>query len=157
MATPINQLNAVSTVKSGQQIAVYDPDNGDTRKASITQVEDYMQSNLDFSDTNAQQQFVTQIEAVVAGFSVQVNNNSNNTFLILTGTGTLATGTIILPAQSVLTDGQEILISSIPAVTTLTVDNNGSLTIIGEPSALAAESFFRMRYDVTTNIWYRVG
>lgn len=152
----INQLTAVDSVASGDQLPIYQAQNSDARKASINKVQEYMQANLDFA-VDAVIKSTTQTEQVLAGFSLQVTSGDDNIFLIMVGVGTLATGTIILPFKSNIIDKQEILVFSIPAVTTLTLDENGATAIVGAPSALTANSFFKLRYDITSDVWYRVG
>lgn len=44
--TTINQLSTVSTLAGGDQLAVYNTANGDTRKASMTAVTAYVAANL---------------------------------------------------------------------------------------------------------------
>jgi hypothetical protein len=53
-------------------------------------------------------------------------------------------------------DGQQLLVSCTQAVTTLTVAGNGS-TVNGAPATLAANAFFRLRFDGVFKAWYRVG
>lgn len=42
----INQLSSVSAVTAGDQFPLYSPDNGDARKASMSLIMDYVNSNL---------------------------------------------------------------------------------------------------------------
>lgn len=44
----INQLSSIGEVTSADQIPTYDESNGDTRKMSVLQLQDYMQDNLSF-------------------------------------------------------------------------------------------------------------
>jgi hypothetical protein len=90
------------------------------------------------------------------GFSVQVNNASSSLFLLLTPTGAFAAGTLVLPVQANCIARQEILVFCAQAVTTLTINGNGS-TVLGAPTTLAANGFFRLRFDNVNKIWYRVG
>jgi hypothetical protein len=64
-----------------------------------------------------------------------------------------AAGTIVLPA--VPTNEQVVNLNTTQAVTTLTVNGNGK-TVTGAPTTLAANAFFTLRFDATTNAWYRV-
>ena len=48
------------------------------------------------------------------------------------------------------------MVSCTQAVTTLTVSGNGS-TVNGAPTTLAANGFFRLRYDGVFKAFYRVG
>lgn len=148
----INQLSAVDSLSAGDLVAVYDQSNGDARKASMSAVSSFVQSQITSRDNS-----VTQYAAPNAtGFSVQVNNNSNNTWLILTPTGGFAAGTLVLPAVANVLDHQELLVSCTQSVTTLTINGNGA-TVVGAPTTLAANAFFRLRHDIITHNWYRVG
>lgn len=91
------------------------------------------------------------------GFSIQVNDDSDNVWLIISPLGAYAAGTIVLPAVANCIEGQEVLVFCTQAVTTLTVSGNGAVDVLGEPTAFTANGFFRMRYDATARIWYRAG
>ena len=153
----INQLTATNTVTAGDLIAVWSQANGDTRKAAMSVILAYMQSAITFPSAGAPQ-FTTQYAAPSAsGFTVTITNSSANTHLILTPTAGYAAGTIILPAIGVAADKQEILVNTTQQVTTLTINGNGAVAVTGEPSSLAADDFFRLRFDLMTQTWYRVG
>lgn len=153
--TEINKLTAVDTVTAGDLLAVWATANGDTRKAAMSVLQAYMQANLTFSDANA---YTTQYAAPSAtGFSVPITDGSASIHLILTPVAGYATGTITLPAVLNAIDKQEVLVNCTQAVTTLTIDGNGALAVTGEPASLSADDFFRLKYDATTQTWYRVG
>ena len=146
----ISQLSALDTVTAGDQLAVFSGSNGDTRKAAMSVILAYMQAN------NGQSGFTKQPVAPSAtGFNITVTDTGADIWLLMRPLATYATGTITLPAAAA--DGQEVLVNSTQIVTALTVDGNGAVGVEGEPSALTANGFFRMRYDGTTSIWYRVG
>lgn len=44
----INQLSEASAVSSSMQVPVYDTTNGQPRKVSVNQLQEYMQDSLDF-------------------------------------------------------------------------------------------------------------
>jgi hypothetical protein len=77
-------------------------------------------------------------------------------WLILTPVAGYAAGTITLPLSTNVVNKQEILVNCTQAVTTLTINGNGA-TVTGAPTTLAANAFFRLRYDGVTGTWYRVG
>lgn len=153
----INQLTAVDAVAAGDLLAVYSQTNGDARKSAISVLQAYMQNNL----TGLTSTFVTQYAAPsAAGFNVTITDGGDDdesVHLILTPTGALASGTITLPAVANVIDKQEVLINCTQAVTTLTVAGNGATAVTGEPSTLAANDYFRLKYDLVTKTWYRVG
>lgn len=149
--TNINKLSSMDTVTGSDLLAFWSSANSDSRKATASVLLAYMQANLDFTASNTTQ--TTQHAAPSAtGFSVTVLKV--NSWLILTPSATYATGTIILPTAP--TDGNEVLVNCTQAVTALTVDG-GTKTVTGEPASLAANDFFRLRYDGVTSVWYRVG
>lgn len=152
----INQLTAVDTVVGADQLPIYSSGQGDARKAAMSVILAYMQDNLTFSESGLS--YTTQYAAPSAtGFSVQITDDSDNTHLILTPVAGYAAGTIVLPAVGNVIDKQEVLVNCTQAVTTLTIDGNGAVAVTGEPSGLAANDFFRLKYDLTVQTWYRVG
>jgi hypothetical protein len=159
--TTINQLTAVDALQAGDAIPIFDTSNGDARKAAISVLLAYMQANLTFSTFTGQGAYTTQYAAPSAtGFSVTITDGADdntNVHLILTPTAGYATGTIVLPAVASCVDKQEVLVNCTQQVTTLTVDGNGATAVTGEPTSLAADDFFRLKYDLPTQTWYRVG
>jgi len=102
---------------------------------------------------------VTQYAAPAAtGFTVLVAppDSGDSMFLLLTPNAGYAAGTITLPAAATCVDGQELLVTTTQLVTALTVGGNGS-TVNGAPTTLAANAFFRLRFDGVFKAWYRVG
>ncbi len=155
--TTINQLSATNTVVAGDLLAVWVQSNGDTRKAALSVLLAYIQANLVFPSAGAPQ-YTTQYAAPSAsGFSVSITSGSVSIHLILTPTAGYAAGTIVLPPVGVLVDKQELLVNTTQQVTTLTINGNGAVAVTGEPGTLAADDFFRLRYDLLTQTWYRVG
>lgn len=148
MAT-INQLSALDQLAAGDLLAVWATGNGDTRKGSIGLLTTYMQGALTLPGA-----LTTQYAAPSASpFTVTVAQG--NTWLLLTPTGTLAVGTIVLPTAP--TDKAEVSVNCTQIVTSLTVSAGGT-TVTGAPTTLAsANAFFTMRYDAATAAWYRVG
>lgn len=146
--TQINQLTAVDAVVAGDQITVWSVNNGGARKAAASVLLAYIQDNLVFPA-----EFAKQYSAPSAtGFSVTVNDG--NTWLILTPVAGYAAGTVVLSSSAA--DGDEVLCNCTQAVTTLTVSGNG-YTVTGAPTTLAANDFFRLRFESVTGTWYRVG
>lgn len=152
----INQLTAVDSVVGADQVPIYSSGQGDARKAAMSVILQYMQDNLTFSESGIS--YTTQYAAPSAtGFSVQITDDSDNTHLILTPVAGYAAGTIVLPAVGNVVDKQEVLVNCTQSVTTLTIDGNGAVAVTGEPSGLAANDFFRLKYDITVQTWYRIG
>lgn len=152
--TTINQLTAQDTLSAGDQIPIYSNGNGDTRRVSASALATFLQSQID-----ANGGFITQYAAPNAtGFTVAIAPvvQGTSVFLLLTPTAGFAAGTITLPIRGTTQDGQELLVTTTQAVTTLTINGNGS-TVNGGPVTLSANAFFRLRYDGVFGSWYRVG
>jgi len=148
----INQLSAVDSVAAGDQIPIYCAANGDARKASMTALAAFMQDQITSTDDK-----LTQYAAPSAsGFSVQIHDDADSVWLVLTPVAGYAAGTIVLPAVANCADKQEAVVNCTQAVTTLTVSGNGA-TVTGAPATLAANAFFRLRFDGVTHTWYRIG
>ena len=143
--TTINQLSATDKLSSGDLLPVYKQDQGDARKCSITTLMDHVNSNVTTVTQN------TQYAAPAAtGFSVTVN--TGNVWLILTPVSNYAAGTIALPSGA--SDKDTVTTNCTQAVTSLTVSSGA--TVVGAPTALAANEFFTMRFDAVTSTWYRI-
>jgi len=148
----INQLSSTDEVQPGDQVPIYSAANGDARKASLSLLKTFFQEGITAADDK-----ITQYAAPSAtAFSVQINNDADSVWLVLTPTAGFAAGTLVLPAVANCVDRQEVLVNCTQAVTTLTVSGNGA-TVTGAPTTLAANGFFRLRFDTITDTWYRVG
>lgn len=148
----INQLTAADQVASSDQVPIYSSENGDARKASMATLLAFFSGQITANDDK-----VTQYSAPSAtGFTVTINNDSDSIWLVLTPVAGYAAGTLTLPAVANCVDRQELLVNCTQAVTTLTVAGNGA-TVTGAPTTLAANAFFRLRFEAVTKTWYRVG
>jgi hypothetical protein len=152
--TSIYNLSAVDAVNSSDQIPVLVSQSGDVRKMSVFDLAAYIQENLAVSGA-----LQTQYAAPAAtGFNVALVplTPGASLYLLLTPVAGYAAGTITLPTAANVADGQEILCNTTQVVTALTVAGNGA-TVVGAPTTLAANAFFRLRYNSILNTWYRVG
>jgi hypothetical protein len=149
--TTINNLTAVDAVSAGDAIPIYSAANGDARRASLSIIAAYIQTLITSTDDN-----VTFYSAPSAtGFTVTLTTFSNSVWLILTPVAGYAAGTILLPPVAYALDNQEIMVNSTQAITTLTVSGNGA-TVTGAPTTMAANAFFKLRYNAVLTTWYRV-
>jgi len=151
----INDLSAIDALAAGDLIPVYDASNGDTRKISASSLSDYVETSIvdKFPEYTVQRSSPS-----ATGFSVTISSTDGTSIhLILTPVAGYAAGTIVLPAAATCVDKQEVLVNCTQIVTTLTISENGASHVTGEPTTLAANAFFRLRYDLTTLGWYRVG
>lgn len=149
----IERLNQ-GTPSAASQIPFYDPQNGQDRRMSVDQLAALLEDELTPAGG-----LVTQYAAPNAtGFNIAIAppTDGGSVFLLLTPAGAYAAGTITLPAQATCIDGQELLVTCTQAVAALTVAGNGS-AVNGAPAALAANGFFRLRFDGVFKAWYRVG
>lgn len=156
MGVQINQLSEVSVCSAGQQIPLYDPNNGDARKASLTTLATYLQRVLTLGRAEADSQYNS---PGASGFSVAILGASgdHDVHLILTPLAGYAAGTLVLPPVAGVRDKQEVTVNCTQAVTALTMDGNGALAVVGAPTTLTANAFFKMCYDAILRTWYRVG
>jgi hypothetical protein len=152
MAT-INQLGVVTSLTAADLLPLFSQTTGCDRAVSVGTLMAYLQTLISSAG------MITQYAAPNAtGFSVtiQLPDGGERLYLLLTPIADYATGTIVLPAVSGVVDGQEILVSSTHAVTTLTVSGNGA-QVNGAPTALAANGFFRLVFDANYSSWFRIG
>lgn len=151
--TAINRLSQGTPTTAGR-VPFYDSTNGADRTMSIAELIDLIQASLTTSGS-----LVTQYSAPAAtGFSVTVAPPEAGTamHLLLTPAAGYAAGTVVLPALASCVHGQEVVVSCTQSVTTLTVSGNGA-TVNGAPTTLAANAFFRLRFDGVFSAWYRIG
>ncbi len=150
--TTINRLTRTDTVSAGDVVPVYVQNQGDARGASMTVIADFVLSTIEISGTD----FITQYALPAAtGFSVQVNNTSEHTHLIISPTGSFAAGTIVLPAIANLIEGQQVIVTITQPLAALTITPNGT-TVIGAPSVLGANQSFRLMFDLASSTWYMI-
>ncbi len=148
----INQLNAADQVSGSDLLPLYSQANGDARKFSLTNLLNWLSGQQIATQDNK----ITQYAAPLAASTTMFVDNQNSVWLVLTPAGTIATATLKLPLVSNVLDRTELLVNSTQTITTLTLDANGA-TIIGGPATLAANGFFRLRFDIVMKTWYRVG
>lgn len=149
----IERLNQ-GTLSAASQLPFYDPANGGDARASITALAALLTTLLG----SASLQLTQYAAPNASGFNVTLapQTNGASVWLVLTPLAGYAAGTITLPAVALCQHGQEMLVSCTQAVTTLTVNGNGG-TVNGAPTTLAANAFFRLKFDGVLKVWYRVG
>lgn len=147
-----NQLALLSTPSGGDQLAVYTPNNGDARRLPLSSLLAYFQQQF------ASPTLATSVYTPATGFSIAVPSPvSQQQWVLLQPASTLATGTIMLPLNTVTPDGTEVLITTTQTITTLTINMNGASAGFGVPLTLAAGGFARLRFVQSQNSWYRIG
>lgn len=146
--TTINQLSTVTALSAGDQLVVWSAANGDSRKAALTALMNYIKANF------ADPVFTTVINAPTnSGFNYQLGAQTTNIWLILNPTGSFVAGTITLPAPADCFDGQSIIVTSSQNITALTVAGNGA-TMVGAPTTLGVGGFFQLRFSAAQSTWY---
>jgi hypothetical protein len=91
------------------------------------------------------------VQAPTTGFAITIA--AGITRLILNPAGTLASGTITMPAAPV--DGQIVEISTTQTVTALTVSANTGQTISGAASTIVATAGLSWAYELSLTKWIR--
>lgn len=141
-------FNQVAAVAASDKLVVLTSDSQSYQTETLAQVAAYVLALIGGAGG-----LVTQYASPSAtGFTVNLGSVSS-TWLILTPTGTFATGTLVLPPTP--SNQNELNISCTQIVTALTINGNGK-TVTGAPTTLAANGFFRLRYDSVNQTWYRV-
>jgi hypothetical protein len=152
MGIQINQLT-VTTPGASQSLPVYDPAKGDSRRFSLSDLLTWIQGNT----VAGVHEPKTQYSAPVDGGTILVDDTDDDTHLIITPALGLAALTITLPTMGNLRDKQILVANCTQAVAALTISGNGATVGTGAPAALLADGYFTIKYDVTLNIWYRIG
>lgn len=146
----MREYNVQNNPSTTDQCMIWDVNNSDFRLSPISSLLALV--NLD----GYIKEPLTQHAAPLSGFTVTVTGENVDVHLILSPVSTLATGTITLPLSPGTRDKQSVVVTSVERVTALTVSGNGA-SVVGAPTAIGAGGFFKMKYDMATNAWYRVG
>jgi len=147
----IYQLPLLAQASPGDQLAVYAPNTGDARRLPMSALLTFFQQQF------ASPTMATNLYTPGTGFNIAAPTPvSQQQWILIQPAGTLATGTVTLPLNTSTPDGTEILITTTQQITAFTLALNGAAAAFGDPSTLAAEDFFRMRFYQATNSWYRI-
>lgn len=148
----IDKLSTTSELSTSDRIAIFSAALGNDAAATLTTLLAWLQEQLTSEGSPA-----TQYSSPGAtGFSVTVAppNSGDSVFLLLSPGGAYAAGTIVLPSG---VDGQEIVVHCRQAVTTLTVTAATGDSTSGAPATIAANGYFRLRFDGVNSLWCRIG
>ena len=148
------RLNITDKIGDSDSVVIWSANNQDYRgapvdlliekiKADLPQYIDYPQLHIQHFNPNAD-------------FTLDIENHEIGTYLILNPSVSITTGSIKLPERYDVTDGQVLLVACAQQVNNFSIDGNNAL-VIGAPNALAANGFFKLKYDKLSNTWYRVG
>lgn len=145
------RLNITDRIGPNDSVVLWSANNQDYRGVPIELlIERIQESKLD------QPPIQIQHFNPNANFTLNIENHEVGTYLILNPSVSIATGSIKLPERYDVTDGQVLLVACAQQVNNFSVDGNNAL-VIGAPNALAANGFFKLKYDKLSNTWYRVG
>jgi hypothetical protein len=146
----INQLSAVTSLSTGDNIVIQSAANNDARKASLSVLLAFIEANF------ASPEFTTEINAPTSsGFNLQMVATTDNMWMIINPTGAFAAGTLTLPPVDDCFDGQQIVVTCSAAITAFTVAGNGA-TVTGAPTSLGTGGFFALRFNALQDTWYCV-
>jgi hypothetical protein len=147
----INQLPLLSQVSPGDQLAVYTPNNGDSRRLPVSGLLTY------FQQTFASPELSVNLYVPGSGANITVPTPvSQQQWMLLQPAGPLAALTITFPLNTGVPDGTELLITSTQTITALTLDINGATAIFGGVVTIAGGNAIRYRFYQPTNSWYAV-
>jgi hypothetical protein len=152
----IDRLSSSDTVVGGDQLAISKTSAGDDRRIPVSLLLEYMQDNL-VQGSFKQDSVIQYAVPSASGFNVPINDTSDNAWLVLTPTAGYAAGTITLPSIGNVVNKQEVLVNCTQQITTLTIDKNGATAVTGAPLSMGADDFFTLKFENSTNTWYRVG
>jgi len=140
---------------ASSQIPFGDATNGQDRRASVSQLTALLQEQL-----TAANDLTSQYSSPAAsGFNVTVSpiQEGGGVFLLLTPLAGYAAGTVTLPQVATCEHGQQVVVHTTQAVTTLTIVGSGATSVSGAPTTMAAGGFFRLVFDAVQASWYRIG
>ena len=147
----INRLSSVDALQPGDLIPVWDGSNGDTRKASLTTLLAFIESN--FADPD----YSTRIVApAVDYFNVDIGATGDSIWMIINPTLNFTNGAVTLPPASSAVNDQEITMVFTASVSTFVITSAGA-TVIGTPVQINGYDSFRVRYNAAQQTWYNIG
>lgn len=151
MAQTIYESTRVSSLGGSEVFPIYSSTVGGTVSVPLSVLLSYINANITASTWS-----VKYSAPSATGFSVSLveYDEGENVRLILTPAAGYAAGTIVLPDEP--HDLQEVLVNCTQSVTTLTINGSG-YTVTGAPTTLAANAYFRLKYDAVGQAWYRIG
>lgn len=147
------RLNITDKISDCDSVVIWSANNQDYRGVPVDLLIEKIQGSIkkvDYPPINIQH-FNPNVD-----FTLDIENHEVGTYLILNPSVSITTGSIKLPERYDVTDGQVLLVACAQQVNNFSVDGNNAL-VIGAPNALAANGFFKLKYDKLSNTWYRVG
>ena len=142
-----------STLAAGDYIVIEKSDQGDWREISVTNFVAAIASMFTIPSGKPATQYYA---PAASDFTATITDGDDDVHLILTPLAGYAAGTIKLPSVANAIDKQIVIVNCTQAITTLTMDGNGA-TVVGAPTAMTANSYFTLLYDIVLTTWYRIG
>lgn len=148
------RLNITDKINDCDSVVIWSANNQDYRGAPVELLIEKIKEDLP-QHINYPRMHIQHFNPTT-NFTLDIENSEVGTYLILNPTSGLSTGSIKLPERYSLQDAQEIAVACSQQITNFSINSNGAL-VIGAPNALAANGFFKLKYDKLSNTWYRVG
>lgn len=145
------RLNITDRIGPCDSVVIWSGDNGDFRGVPLDVLKEAIKP-----EQGNQSSLLVQHFNPNANFTLNIDNHEVGTYLVLNPSTSITAGSIKLPERYEVTDGQVVLVACSQQVTNFSVDGDNAL-VIGAPNALAANGFFKLKYDKLSNTWYRVG
>lgn len=150
----IDQLSSVTSLSSADQVPIYSGAAGTARKVSMPVLAAHLKAINEGEPDNTVYPLIGDGSSFAASAAPIVEGA--NVWLQIAPATDVATGVIALPTSAMRAEGQEVLVTCTKAVTTLTVTGDDAAAY-GAPVTLAAHGFFRLRFDLIAQAWFRVG
>lgn len=147
------RLNETDELNTGDQFVLFKGNCTDFRSVPQDVILSWILSNIPI---------VKPIAAIIqpfnpnTDFTITIENNAVGTYLVMNPSVSITNGIITLPPMDELTDGQELLVTSSQQIENLTITGNGA-ALIGDPNTIAASGFFKLKFEMLSQTWYRVG
>ena len=152
--TNIDNLSRADALTNGDLFPVWQDENGDTRAVTAEQVKAYVTGQ---GAGVAPTDYTRIVHSPSASpFEFDIPAAAGHIWLIISPSEAMGAGTVNLPAVEDCVNGQELTISATFPITYLTLDGSGA-SILGEPTSIAADGYFRLRFDESLETWFRVG
>jgi hypothetical protein len=154
MGKTIDQLSQAGAISDADELALFSKANGDTRKVTAPQLAAYVLEAIEGTPDETIYSMTTD----GSSFTVAVlpTTPGGSAWAQISLSIPAPAGTIILPGIDDRAHGQEVLVTCTRAVAALTVAGSGA-AVAGAPASLAANGFFRLRFDNISSTWYRIG
>lgn len=147
------RLNITDKIGDSDSVVIWSANNQDYRGVPVEMLIEKIQDGIDKIDYPP---MLIQHFNPNTDFALDIENHESGTYLILNPSVSITAGSIKLPERYSVNNGQTVMVSCSQQVNNFSVDGNNAL-VIGAPNALAANGFFKLKYDKLSNTWYRVG